>query len=826
MISRHYIAIAALCIIPVGQAASLSSGALPNDAEREALAQFKGKISGQIVWESNRTGEWELYVMNADGTNARQLTHLAKPGDPGAYESYLRPRFSPDGKTIVFGYGKQHAPAEVWIVSADGGDARKLTVGNPLNWSADGKEVFFLRDSRVWRHALATGEEGWVHKAQTPTDGRAGGTVGMLHPDLKSTVLRTARTNEYFIFDQGKTVKTMGGCEPQFSADGRYLYWVQGPKDFRVWDTHTNKEHQMLGTPSVEPFNYTYCPTVSSDARWLLYGASPGEHSHTTGDYEVYIQEMKDWKPVGKPVRLTFNKRTDRWPYLFLAPAGSRAEAPDGPYDVAGNPQTNPPPPPLPIFTFASEDAKPDFGGDWGLWPQVDGCRAEATFVAGDDAERGAGGSMRIDYTIEQEPRSFSLWMTPKANQDMSGYDRFVIFAKGNVPSFTVVVKDGNASDPDAPEGIADLTVSGVTAKWQRFDLPFAGFAPRKPGAQVDWHSINHVGVALIAPQNVTSGTLQVDNLRAVFLGTPPVLAAPKERPTRVVEALRALYTFQEGQGAHANDFSRARSPLPLTADPAGAVTWVDGGISFRAPTLVASAGPATDIVTACRRTNEITIEAWVRPAKIGQDGPARIVTLSKDSGERDFTLGQSKDRYIVRFRTTNTSANGTPALQTPAGALTTSLTHVIYTRDRGGAAHIYLNGSVAASGRVAGDLSNWRADFRLALANELTRDRTWLGDLRLVAIYSRALTSAEVTQNYHAGPSVRIDPSTLARAPETGAAGEPVGQVVWESNRGGTWQLYTINMDGTGLRQLNSQRAYSQMCLKLTLDLFGLSVS
>ena len=45
------------------------------------------------------------------------------------------------------------------------------------------------------------------------------------------------------------------------------------------------------------------------------------------------------------------------------------------------------------------------------------------------------------------------------------------------------------------------------------------------------------------------------------------------------------------------------------------------------------------------------------------------------------------------------------------------------------------------ASKKVAGKLSGWDRNFRLSLANELTGDRPWLGELDLVAIYDRALT-------------------------------------------------------------------------------------
>ncbi len=92
------------------------------------------------------------------------------------------------------------------------------------------------------------------------------------------------------------------------------------------------------------------------------------------------------------------------------------------------------------------------------------------------------------------------------------------------------------------------------------------------------------------------------------------------------------------------------------------------------------------------------------------------------------------------------------PALATRGGAAA-RLSHVVYTRAADGKAAIYINGEAAASGTVPGDLSNWDAGFRLALGNELTNDRPWRGELRLVALYSRALAPREVEMNHRAGP-------------------------------------------------------------------------
>ncbi|MEK7396521.1 MAG: hypothetical protein AAB116_06250, partial [Candidatus Poribacteria bacterium] len=292
----------------------------------DEIGVSKKQVKGFIVWESNRTGQWELYRANIDGSGFKKLTDLAKIY-PLPYDGYLSSRISPNGRTILFCYGGRRAPVETWVMPSEGGEPRKLTVGCPLNWSPDGKIIYFVRDSKIWQYEFATGKESIFYDKQVPITGKDG-NVGDINCNLKSAVFRSEKSNEFFVFDKGETVKTPGGCEPSFSSDGRYLYWVNGPKDFHVWDIENDKEHQFLGTPDYENWNYTYFARVSRDSKWLAYGASPSQHDHNTGDYEIFIQELKDWQAVGKPIRISQDPKTDRWADIFIQFDETPPEAP------------------------------------------------------------------------------------------------------------------------------------------------------------------------------------------------------------------------------------------------------------------------------------------------------------------------------------------------------------------------------------------------------------------------------------------------------------------------------------------------------------------
>jgi len=285
-------------------------------------------------------------------------------------------------------------------------------------------------------------------------------------------------------------------------------------------------------------------------------------------------------------------------------------------------------------------------------------------------------------------------------------------------------------------------------------------------GINVEAVSLSPDGqMAAIVTSALTVGTayrLTVENVadRAAEPNVAPATGADftfRERLAISREGLQALYTFDEGEGATVRDVSGVGEPLDLEVSDGTAVEWADGALKVTAPALIASASPTTKLIEACREANALTVEAWVRPAALDQAGPARIVSLSKDTGSRNFTLGQTDTTYIARLRTTTTSTNGIPELVSPEGTLTRDLTHVVDVRDSSGIARIYVDGAEKAVGAARGDLSNWDTSLRLALANEMTSDRTWLGEFQLVALYSRALSWPEIVEHYTGGPDVRV---------------------------------------------------------------------
>jgi hypothetical protein len=124
------------------------------------------------------------------------------------------------------------------------------------------------------------------------------------------------------------------------------------------------------------------------------------------------------------------------------------------------------------------------------------------------------------------------------------------------------------------------------------------------------------------------------------------------------------------------------------------------------------------------------------------------------------MTLGQHAMQYEARTRTSKTDNNGTPALLTSATGMfvQASLQHVVLTYDAVNGQQIYVNGMYTgdADPGKGGTLGNLASTFALVLGNETTGQRQWQGVLRFAAIHDRALSAAQVQQNFAAGVGER----------------------------------------------------------------------
>ena len=182
------------------------------------------------------------------------------------------------------------------------------------------------------------------------------------------------------------------------------------------------------------------------------------------------------------------------------------------------------------------------------------------------------------------------------------------------------------------------------------------------------------------------------------------------------------------------------------------------GGIAISNSVRITSGSAPTTLINNVKSSDAITIEAWVKPANTSQDGPARIVSISQDGSNRNASLMQDGTRYEARIRTSDNNDNGTsPNIRSNANQVQTVMQHVVFVYNPSdGKGRIYLNGSqIKSTNNVGGNLDNWSNSFQMIIGNEFgdnLDDRDWRGEIYTIAIYSKALSTSEITQNYNAG--------------------------------------------------------------------------
>jgi len=260
----------------------------------------------------------------------------------------------------------------------------------------------------------------------------------------------------------------------------------------------------------------------------------------------------------------------------------------------------------------------------------------------------------------------------------------------------------------------------------------------------------------------------------------------------RVTDGLIALYTFEEGNGLVVRDRSGVGEPMDLYINDSDVnkILWLpSGGLKILPTTPVNAAariqtqGAAHKVIQAIKASNQITVEAWYRPASerpiYGNANPIRILSISASGSaahkNRNFTLQQGQwtstqaSFYHARIRTSSSETSDEEGLQTqpniiqphitPEGDTSFKLNHVVYTWDGQGTGRLYVDGVLVKAevfstprdgwGRSC---ANWNDSYAMAIARDPSGTWPGRGTFHLVAIYKRALTPEEVAQNYEEG--------------------------------------------------------------------------
>jgi Tol biopolymer transport system component len=198
--------------------AVLMSGTVP------AGATFPG-ANGKIAFESNRDGNFEIYVMNPDGTSQTRLT--TNPADDRAAT------WSPDGRRIAF-TSHRDGNWEIYVMNADGTGQTRLT-NSPATefssaWSPDGRWIAFdsTRDGNFNIYVMRANGTGQTRITNHPADD----AVPQWSPRGFRIAFQSTRDDPnwdiYSIGPFGTTRLTNHPCQdvdPHWAPSGAQLTW-------------------------------------------------------------------------------------------------------------------------------------------------------------------------------------------------------------------------------------------------------------------------------------------------------------------------------------------------------------------------------------------------------------------------------------------------------------------------------------------------------------------------------------------------------------------------------------------------------------------------
>lgn len=228
----------------------------------------------------------------------------------------------------------------------------------------------------------------------------------------------------------------------------------------------------------------------------------------------------------------------------------------------------------------------------------------------------------------------------------------------------------------------------------------------------------------------------------------------PANTGGRHESSLIARWEFKEGDGTTARD-SSGIEPL-MTLQFSGNVSWVGGwGINLDGGRALATEDTSVKLYDYITENRQYSIETWVAPNNVTQEGPARIISYSAGDDNRNFMLGQTQYNYDFLHRGENGAATGEPALSTADAdeRLQAALQHVVVTYTPEDGRKIYVNGEFTGDEdpTPSTPITDWNNGYQFRLGATDT-DFSWNGVIRMVAIHNTALTADQITQNFDVG--------------------------------------------------------------------------
>lgn len=220
------------------------SKALPDGEEvnltNDPADDFDPDISedgAKILFVSNRGGQSQIWVMNADGSNVTQLTTDSQGGQT--------PRWSRDGTMIAYSRGN----GSVAIMDADGANMRTVMEAQPESTAEPCRAGAFVGgwtpdDSRITYYSASVTRQ----TAQVCTVAADGSDIQDIVDDPSAYAV-----------------------EPVYSPDGSQIVYraiINGQHDIWIVDLATGNRYNLTNDPDLD-----IEPDWSPDGQWIAFGS-------------------------------------------------------------------------------------------------------------------------------------------------------------------------------------------------------------------------------------------------------------------------------------------------------------------------------------------------------------------------------------------------------------------------------------------------------------------------------------------------------------------------------------------------------------------------